>query len=114
MVPAALVLMWYETAESSIVLTNTVHDSIVGEFSPVDRELFRSLAVQCMTTGVIDYLRRVYRYEWTTHLGVGIKCSKNWGEGEEFKYNVPATEALEFDIAKYRIKKKKDTQEAIP
>lgn len=88
-IPIALVYFWYRSAGSSIIILNTIHDSIVVLMHKNDVQLFEELSKQCLTTDVFDHLRVAYNYEFKVPLGVGIKVAKHWGDTkQEIKYSV--------------------------
>lgn len=87
-IPIALAYYWHRTRDTDIMIVNTVHDSIICEFSPESRELFENLGVKALTEDVYSYLQRVYEMHFSVPLGVGIKVGTHWGElleGEEEK-----------------------------
>lgn len=87
-IPIALVHLWYRSAGTSILIVNTIHDSIVCEIDESDIDIYKEIALQSMTFDVYSFLREVYNYDLKVNLGSGVKISKNWGEGKEIKYNV--------------------------
>ena len=92
-IPIAVTYMWYELRANNMktFLVNTIHDSLVAELFPEERELFESLAVQCFTHRVYKYLLDVYKLNFNVPLGVGIKIGTHWGEGKEKKIDVENT-----------------------
>lgn len=88
-VPIALLHFWYRTEGTEITLLMTVHDSIVSEFPPHERERWEHLSKQCMSTDVFEYLKTNYNYTFKFPLGVGTKVSTHWGDTKkETLYNV--------------------------
>lgn len=87
-IPLALVIVFYLVAclGLRVQLVNTIHDSIVAECHIDDVEKYKEVLKFAFGEGVIILLKRLYGYEFKTPLGVGIKVSKNWGEGKEEKY----------------------------
>jgi DNA polymerase I-like protein with 3'-5' exonuclease and polymerase domains len=79
-IPIALVHFWYRTREAELIITNTVHDSIICEIPPHEIELFQECSVQSLTTDVYDYLHNLYGLDLSVPLGVGMKFGKHWGE----------------------------------
>ena len=71
---------WHRTRGTSIVIWNTIHDSIACRFKEEDEELFKLCGKICLTTDVYDYLRTIYKYEFTVPLGAGVKVGSHWGE----------------------------------
>lgn len=72
-----------------ITIVNTVHDSIICEFSEELSEDFRVLIRYAMTECVYRYLEEVYNLKLTVPLGCGIKIGERWGQGSEEKYESP-------------------------
>lgn len=89
-IPFALVFMWHRLKRMGkhvgIVLTNTVHDSIIAEVKPSWAERFHELAQQCLIEDAREAMRLVYGIEMLCPLGCGVKIGTHWGEGEEVKY----------------------------
>lgn len=98
-VPVALVYMWHRTKDLSMFIVNTIHDSIICEVPPKERELFKDIAVQSFTKDVYNYLFRVYNLKFNFPLGTGCKLGKHWSEGEENKTTVESQWKLEEEVA---------------
>lgn len=98
-IPIGLAYFWHRSRHAQMILVNTVHDSIEAEFPVEERELFETLAVQCLTEDVYKYLKVVYGVEFSVPLGVGMLIGYNWGvplEGEDeisIQVEVPGYEA---------------------
>src|SRR5690625_1860323 len=75
-------------------LINTVHDSVVIEVKPEEKEALEELVVEVLTTGVFEFLYQNYDMNFWMPLGVGIKTGTHWAEGEETKYKVDPPWAL--------------------
>ena len=73
---------------SSIVLVNTVHDSVVCEIAPEAIDKFKEMAIIAFTTDVYEYLDKVYGMKFNVPLGTSIKIGDHWGEAEEENWNV--------------------------
>jgi len=69
-------------------LVNTVHDSVVIEVNPKEKESLEELVVEVLTTKVYNFLYENYGIEFWMPLGVGIKTGNHWAEGQETKYKV--------------------------
>jgi len=86
-IPITLAYFWHRTrSEDWIMITNTIHDSIISEINPESRELFQNIVVKAFTDDVYGYLAKVYDMKFNVPLGVGIKIGTHWGElpeGEE-------------------------------
>ena len=91
-IPITLVYMWYRLrslgARSFIV--NTVHDSIVAEIHPEEKDLWEDIIKQAFTTDVYQYLEKVYNFKFSLPLGVGYTIADRWGEGTEELYELAA------------------------
>jgi hypothetical protein len=72
-------------------LTNTVHDSAIGEIHPEERELFHSLAVQACDKEVVRYLKQVYDIDFDIPLEIEASFGTHWAEKKDWqeKYLVP-------------------------
>ena len=79
-IPIGLVHFWYRVRDAQLIITNTVHDSIICEVPPEEIELFEVSIVQSLTVDVYNYLRKVYKMEFSIPLGVGIKLGTHWSE----------------------------------
>lgn len=79
-IPIGLVFFWFRTRKADLIITNTIHDSIVAEVPPHELELFQAVAVQSLTKDVYTYLEQVYAVNMTVPLGVGIKMGTHWAE----------------------------------
>lgn len=102
-IPIALVHFWYrcKSYDSGITIVNTVHDSIIAKFHKSKEEEFRSIATKSLTTDVYNYLDNNYHYNFKTPLGVGLKCSKHWGDTDnETKANVWPDGRIEYKESK--------------
>jgi hypothetical protein len=91
-IPIALVYMWHRAHvnDKAIILNNTVHDSVTGEFPPESADTFRALAVQCFTEDVYRYLEEVYNMDFNVPLGVGMGVGSGWNteDMDEIELNV--------------------------
>jgi DNA polymerase I-like protein with 3'-5' exonuclease and polymerase domains len=104
LMPVALVYLWYRSAETSIVLLNTIHDSIVSELDETDTELYIELCKQVMTKDVLDYFNRVYRYRFVCPLGTEVKVGTHWSEAQvKVEFDVALT-----DEGDYLVRTKRD------
>ena len=66
-------------------LTNTVHDSAIGEIHPDERELFQSLAVQACDKEVVRYLKLVYGIDFDIPLEIEASFGSHWAEKKDWK-----------------------------
>jgi hypothetical protein len=83
-IPVALVYLWHSVAgEDRVMLTNTVHDSVIAEIDPEYQQEYTDIAKDCFTTKVYAYLRTVYDMDFDVPLGVGVCMGEHWTEGPE-------------------------------
>jgi len=87
-IPIVVVYQWHKmkAAEMESFIINTIHDSTITEVHPEEIELYKKIVVQSFTEDLVDYLDTVYNIQFNVPLGVGLKLSDNWGDGEEIKY----------------------------
>lgn len=80
-IPIALVCFWHRLKRSdySMLIVNTVHDSIIVEHPPEELEAFHELSKQCFLDDVYNYIRNTYYIEFTVPLATGIKSAPRWG-----------------------------------
>lgn len=78
-IPLALVYFWYRTKDCQLIITNTVHDSIICEVPPEEVDVCQMAATQALTLDTYDIIRKLYGIELTVPLGVGMKFGKVWG-----------------------------------
>lgn len=79
-IPIGLVHFWYRTKEADLIITNSVHDSIICELPPYEIELFEESVVKSLTEDVYAYLKKCYNMDLSVPLGVGIKMGEHWTE----------------------------------
>lgn len=91
-IPIALVLLWHMVKDLRVVLTATVHDSVIMEVHPDDVDALRELCAFCFTKGVYEFLERVYSYKFKVPLGIGFKAGNYWGHGSEWQMMLEPTE----------------------
>jgi DNA polymerase-1 len=88
-IPMALVAFWYACRGTRTQILNTIHDSIIAKVHKDDVNWYEETSRKCLTDEVYRFLRNIYRYEFKTPLGCGVKTSRNWGVSkEEVIYNV--------------------------
>lgn len=83
-IPIAITYLWHMLEEGGLAdkvkMVNTVHDSVVCEISPDVIDQYTSLAKECFTTRVYEYLKQVYNLDFNVPLGCETKIGKFWGE----------------------------------
>lgn len=93
-IPIGLVSCYYRMLSLGLhsFLTNTVHDSIIGEVHPEETDVFRRLVEHALTYDTFTYLSKCYGIRFTVPLGCESKIGTHWGIGDEVKYNVDPME----------------------
>lgn len=89
-IPISLVFFWHRLQRLGIqtFLTNTIHDSIIGEVAPGEDGYWKALSYQSFTEDVYVYLQEVYKVSFTVPLGVEVKIGEYWSEGEGESWDV--------------------------
>lgn len=90
--PIALAYLWHRIGaqgwDEYMRIVNFVHDSAPTEVHPDYLDRFKELVLKAYTLDVYEYLRRVYGFEMTVPLGVGIKAGSHWGTGKEYSFTI--------------------------
>lgn len=83
-VPISAIYTWHlmRVAEMESFLINTVHDSVIGEIHPDERELFREIVVKCMEDVPIWYMKNVYGFEFDVPLEAEVDFNSHWADTE--------------------------------
>lgn len=82
-VPIALRLVWDRIVGLEwCYVSSTVHDSIVLVCRNDRLSDLLEILKGCMLDGVLDYLKREYKYTFTTPLEIEIKAGTHWGSSE--------------------------------
>jgi DNA polymerase I-like protein with 3'-5' exonuclease and polymerase domains len=87
-IPLVLVLVWHKIKGMQVMITNTIHDSIIAEVPPDEVERYRQILIESFTKDIYWMLDKLYGYKFKVPLGVGIKFGSHWGVGQEEKYGV--------------------------
>ena len=79
-VPIAVIYTWHlmKVAEMESFLINTVHDSVIGEIHPDERELFQEIVVKTMEEVPIWYLKEVYDIDFNVPLEAEVEFKSHW------------------------------------
>lgn len=85
-IPLTLRIIWDMLIGMKAKIVNTIHDSVICEAPPDEVDRLREIYRYAFGSGVIGLLSRLYNYQFSTPLGVGIKIGPHWGEGKEEKY----------------------------
>lgn len=82
-IPITLIYMWYLMRSMKSFIVNTVHDSIISEICPGEEDKWKEICKRAYTSDVFNYLEKVYKYRFTTPLGVSYNLGEYWGDGKE-------------------------------
>lgn len=88
-IPIGLVYLWHTMKAMGMksFIVNTIHDSIIAEVHPDERDLYVRAGQYCMTHRAYVYLDKVYGIKFNVPLGTGAKVSRNWAATkDEIKY----------------------------
>jgi DNA polymerase I-like protein with 3'-5' exonuclease and polymerase domains len=90
-IPIAIVYTWHnmQAAELNSFIFNTVHDSVIIERHPEEKEKLDEIILDAFGTSCYNYLNEVYNVQFNVPLGCGIKSGSNWGTGHEVKHTLP-------------------------
>lgn len=107
-VPIALAWLWHNLPDDgSIVLVNTVHDSIIAEVRPDRVELWRQLGIKAMVFATYEFLERVYGYRLNVPLGIGEKTGERWGDKKAVEHTFQNENGVLYEIIKRDGRKEK-------
>ena len=96
-IPCAMVCAWHRMKDMRSFLVNTVHDSIIAEIHPEEKELWHEIARQCLIVDAYSMMEKLYNLALTVPLGAGVMIGTHWGSKDETKYEAP--EELWIDAA---------------
>lgn len=90
-IPIALVYTWHGMKQAGLqsFIFNTVHDSVIIERHPEEKEKLDEIILDGFGNQCYTYLKTIYNVEFNVPLGCGIKAGKCWGIGEEVSHNLP-------------------------
>jgi DNA polymerase I-like protein with 3'-5' exonuclease and polymerase domains len=92
-IPCAIVAAWHRMKDASSFLVNTVHDSIIAEIAPNEKELWHCLAKQCLIVDCYNMISQLYGVNLTVPLGAGVMVGTHWSNKEakdsEVVYEAP-------------------------
>jgi DNA polymerase-1 len=88
-IPMALVYFWHRLKRSGLkmFIVNTVHDSIVVELPPEEKEAFHELSRQSLIDDVYSGMSALYGIRLTVPLGAGVTVGSHWGSKDETVYS---------------------------
>lgn len=72
-------------------IVNTVHDSIVVELPPEEKEAFHELSRQSLIDDVYAGMFSIYGIRLTVPLGAGVTTGTHWGAKDETVYGADAS-----------------------
>jgi len=89
-IPIALTYMWYGIREAKLqsFIVNTVHDSVITELLPGEKDEINVIIVDSFGNSCYNYLKKIYNVEFNVSLGCGIKTGSNWGTGTEVAHTL--------------------------
>lgn len=79
-VPIALVYAWYATYDMESFIVNTVHDSIIGETHPDERQEWEDIMNYALGNFPVLYMSNLYGIDFDVPLEAEISHNKHWGE----------------------------------
>ncbi len=81
-VPIGVTRLWHLMKQHNMqsFIVNTVHDSVIVEIHPDERELFEELVVKSFVEYVYEYLLEVYDIDFNVKLAADIDITTHWGE----------------------------------
>lgn len=87
-VPISLVYMWHRLKQQQLesFIVSTVHDSVLGEVKPEEKEEYDTIAKIAFEHDTIKYLKKVYKYNFEVPLvaegdwGTHWHTTKHWEE----------------------------------
>ena len=100
-IPIAIVAIWHilKAMEMQTFLVNTVHDSVVAEVHPDEREELYEISKWAFLWWVYEFLDICYDLQFNVPLGVGYQTGPAWGKGNEvpFEPSQYQAEVVEID-----------------
>lgn len=90
-IPISIIYAWHGMRQAGLqsFIFNTVHDSIIIERHPEEKEKLDEIILNSFGTACYNYLKTVYNVEFNVPLGCGIKAGSNWGTGNEVSHTLP-------------------------
>lgn len=82
-IPIALVAIWHilKAKEMQTFLVNTVHDSVIAEVHPDEREELYEISKWAFLWWVYEFLDVCYDLQFNVPLGVGYQTGPAWSSG---------------------------------
>ena len=90
-IPICIIYTWHAMKAAGLksFIFNTVHDSIIIERRPEEKEKLNEIICHSFGKACYNYLKVVYDVEFNVPLGCGIKAGSNWGVGDEEVFSLP-------------------------
>lgn len=87
-VPIALVAVWHilKAKQMRTFLVNTVHDSVVAEVPPEEREELYEISKWAFLWWVYEFLDVCYDLQFNVPLGVGYQTGPAWSKGDSVPF----------------------------
>jgi len=82
-IPVSLVYTFWRSKDLRVVLTNTVHDSVVAEVHKDDVDEYRKVVVTSWLADTYRYIDVVYGRKMWVPLGIGMKVAPHWGDTKD-------------------------------
>ena len=89
-IPVACVYLWHRMHRMGLkaVMSNTVHDSGIGEVPEDEVEVLAQLGLHCFTLDVYNYLEDVYGLEFNVPLGAEVLVGSRWSKSDRYSIEV--------------------------
>ena len=95
-IPIGLIYTWHLMRDAGMMgfITNTVHDSIIGEIPEYEQDQWKEIVNTALTDRTYEYLLKVYGVRFTVPLGVESKFGTHWSQSDfgEFTHEVEPEE----------------------
>lgn len=96
-IPVGLVYFWHYVRALGLrmLVTNTVHDSIIVELPKDEVDWFHVISKVSLVDEVYDYMSCIYNLNFTVPLGAGVQTGSHWakdGDGKPIEYIYNAEE----------------------
>ena len=79
-VPLSLVCMWYRMRHAKLesFIVNTVHDSVISEVHPDEKDIVETITKQAMEVDVVELVQKLYNYDIVTPLDAESEFWSHW------------------------------------
>ena len=81
-VPIALVFAWHAMKKANLesFIINTIHDSIISEINPSERNFFANIMSKSLEDFPVKYMKKLYGIDFDVPLGAELKTGTHWGK----------------------------------